>query len=138
MTSEENKVMESLVAAWNGYLDLPKQHADDVVEFRHAIHSLQRLIGIREVRRLNPGRWVNEALCSHVLAESVDGRMKAVVFHADGPDASARMAEDAALARVRGMDMPESDRDACVKALRQHRRCDLGEWSLQIIQAGLV
>jgi hypothetical protein len=60
MTEEEELVMSSLVEAWNAYLLLPKQHPDDVAEFRHSLHELQRLIAIRAVRRDYPAEWYNE------------------------------------------------------------------------------
>lgn len=59
MTKEEKKVLSYLKKAWNSFTKLPVQHQDDAAEFRHNIHDLQRIIGIREVRRTDE-EWVNE------------------------------------------------------------------------------
>ena len=51
MTEEEEKVMRHLVDAWNDFLDLGEHHPDDVDEFRHGLHALQRQVMVRSVRR---------------------------------------------------------------------------------------
>lgn len=52
--SEEKSIINHLVNAWNIYVKLPKQHPDDIDEFRRSIHSAQQLIAIRGVRRKFP------------------------------------------------------------------------------------
>lgn len=51
MTSEERKVLDSLIETWNLFIKLPVEHRDDNDEFRHGLHDLQRIIMVREVRR---------------------------------------------------------------------------------------
>lgn len=48
---DEHEVIHHLVQAWNAFLKLPVQHKDDVPEFRHKIHDLQRMIMARPVAR---------------------------------------------------------------------------------------
>ena len=50
LSSGEHTVMTHLVDAWDSYVHLPVQHPDDLEEFRHALHRLQHLVMIREVR----------------------------------------------------------------------------------------
>ena len=51
MNKEEQKVLEHLVDAWNTFVKLPVMHPDDNNEFRNSLHNLQRIIGIRKLRR---------------------------------------------------------------------------------------
>ena len=51
MTENENIVMNHLIEAWNAFLKLPKEHDDDLDEFRHGIHVLQTQIMARSTRR---------------------------------------------------------------------------------------
>lgn len=50
LTADERRVMNALVSAWNSFLLLPEQHADDVAEFRHGIHFLQDKLLSRPAR----------------------------------------------------------------------------------------
>jgi hypothetical protein len=50
MTQQEQDVMNHLVRAWQIYVNLPRQHDDDVTEFRHALHRLQHLLLVRQAR----------------------------------------------------------------------------------------
>ncbi len=59
MTECEQKVLDHLVDAWNEFVKLPVMHPDDNDEFRHAFHNLQRIIGIRALRR-ESNDWYNE------------------------------------------------------------------------------
>lgn len=56
---EEERVIEHLVLAWNHFVALPKQHPNDIDEFRRCLHQLQHLVGIRRVRRIDSS-WYNE------------------------------------------------------------------------------
>jgi hypothetical protein len=47
----EEKVLAALVEAWNGFLDLPRLHSDELPDFRRGIHDLQRIIMVRSVLR---------------------------------------------------------------------------------------
>jgi len=59
MTKEEQKVLDHLVDAWEDFVKLPVIHPDDNNEFRHSLHDLQRIIGIRKLRRESED-WHNE------------------------------------------------------------------------------
>ena len=59
LTPAEQAVMDHLVAAWNGFVDLPVQHPSDKPEFASALHRIQYLLGMRVVRREHGG-WTNE------------------------------------------------------------------------------
>jgi hypothetical protein len=58
MNEQEQKVLDCLVDAWNNYVKLPILHPDDNDEFRHSLHNLQRIIGIRKLRR-ESNDWYN-------------------------------------------------------------------------------
>jgi hypothetical protein len=47
----ENRVLDRLVDAWNTFVALPREHDDDIDEFRHGIHALQNMVLSRPVRR---------------------------------------------------------------------------------------
>jgi len=51
MTEEENEVMSHLIAAWNGFVELEKLHADDTPDFRRAILEAQRILVSRDYLR---------------------------------------------------------------------------------------
>jgi len=57
LTVDEQKVMDHITEAWNEYVKLPQQHADDIEEFRHAVHEMQYLLAVRSVRRGYPDYW---------------------------------------------------------------------------------
>lgn len=52
----EQQVMDSLVNAWDNFLTLPRS-ADDTEDFRRGIHSLQRILAMRVIRREHPEGW---------------------------------------------------------------------------------
>lgn len=56
LTEEERRVMAALVEAWNAFLALPVQHADDVDEFRHGIHRLQEKVFSRPAIKMENKR----------------------------------------------------------------------------------
>ena len=43
-TDGERRVMDHLVVAWNLYVGLPRDHPDDVPDFKDAIHTCQRIV----------------------------------------------------------------------------------------------
>lgn len=56
MTEEEKAVVMALAEAWNLFLALPREHPDEVDEFRRAIHAAQDKVGARPAwRALNGG-----------------------------------------------------------------------------------
>jgi hypothetical protein len=60
LRADEQIVMNSLIAAWEGYVKLPVQHPSDQQEFLRALHECQRLLAIRIVRRAYREYWRNE------------------------------------------------------------------------------
>lgn len=51
MTADEKRVIDLLGEAWNAFLKLPIQHADDVPDMRGAIHDAQRIVMSRPAYR---------------------------------------------------------------------------------------
>lgn len=54
LTEREGIVMDSLVNAWNEYINLPKQHSSDLDDFCDGIHKCQHALMIRILRRDYP------------------------------------------------------------------------------------
>lgn len=57
MLDDEQKVLDSLVEAWNCFVKLSSTHPDDTDDFRRSIHECQRIMGNRQLRRTDPDRW---------------------------------------------------------------------------------
>lgn len=53
ITPAEDAILSDIVHIWDAFLNLPKEHPDDVSDFRRGIHDLQRIILARPARR----RW---------------------------------------------------------------------------------
>ena len=51
LTPHEAEVMSCLTAAWNRFIELPPVHPDELNEFRHKIHDLQRVVLARPAIR---------------------------------------------------------------------------------------
>lgn len=51
LTPEEMAVLDKLAAAWNAFIELPRQHPTHNQEFMYAIHAAQRIIMSRPVAR---------------------------------------------------------------------------------------
>ncbi len=51
LTDQETEVLQKLTAAWNAFVELPIEHPDQLDEFRHAFHDLQRQIMVRPTVR---------------------------------------------------------------------------------------
>jgi hypothetical protein len=47
LTPDEQAILDSLVSAWNGFMALPRVHSDELCEFRHKLHDLQRIVMVR-------------------------------------------------------------------------------------------
>ena len=60
LTIEEEECMTHLAEAFNVFNRLPVQRKHDLNEFVLGIHQLQRLIGVRHLRRNHPSYWVSE------------------------------------------------------------------------------
>lgn len=57
MYDKEKKVLDALAEAWNCFVDLTPTHPDDARDFRRSIHECQRIIAVRQLRRIDPDRW---------------------------------------------------------------------------------
>lgn len=53
-TLEEQKISNSIVAAHNEFIKLEPTHPSDIVDWVNAIHTLQRILGGRILRRDYP------------------------------------------------------------------------------------
>lgn len=49
--------MDSLLDAFNHFLNLEIQHPNDTAEFIEYLHNIQRLIAVRIARRAYPTGW---------------------------------------------------------------------------------
>jgi uncharacterized Zn finger protein (UPF0148 family) len=59
LSIEEEEVMRSICEAWDKYQNLENQHHSDLEEFRRAISTLQRLLGMRVIRKSYSQGWDN-------------------------------------------------------------------------------
>ncbi len=57
LTAEEERVLNHLASAYNGFAALGGHCADDVEEFMKAIHQAQCLVALRVARRADPSVW---------------------------------------------------------------------------------
>lgn len=55
----ETIILDALVEAWNTFVSLESTHPDDLTDFRRAIHECQRIIALRQLRRINPDIWAS-------------------------------------------------------------------------------
>lgn len=72
MNELEQIALGHLVQAWNAFLRLPTEHADDVTEFRHGIHALQVMIMARPARRQLNNHEIAAAAQGEAAAPSAD------------------------------------------------------------------
>jgi hypothetical protein len=56
-TIQERIVVRLLAEAWNAFLALDRDHPDELIEMRSAIHRGQDLIAFRVARRADPDLW---------------------------------------------------------------------------------
>lgn len=62
LTLDEVRAIDALAAAWNAFMRLPVEHADDLPEFRQIIHAAQDKVLSRPARRsLQPGNAFRRA-----------------------------------------------------------------------------
>ncbi len=60
LTKEELEISKSIVGAWNGFVKLKPSHPNDLKEFHVAIHTLQKTLGMRVLRRDYPDFWIDK------------------------------------------------------------------------------
>lgn len=53
----EKSISDCLVEAWNTFISLEQTHPSDIDDFNKGIHDLQKVIGMRELRRLMPEKY---------------------------------------------------------------------------------
>jgi len=54
LTTREGIVMDHLVDAWNEFMNLERQHPDEVDDFRNGLHRCQYALTMRILRRDYP------------------------------------------------------------------------------------
>ena len=59
--NQETITLNALAEAWNAFVSLEPTHPDDLTDFRRAIHECQRIIAVRQLRRINPDTWISLA-----------------------------------------------------------------------------
>ncbi len=57
MSKEEQECLEHLTDAWNIYVTLYGNKADDLHDFRKSIHDAQRILAMKTIRRDYPEVW---------------------------------------------------------------------------------
>ena len=60
MTDKELEIANHIVAAWNGFINLKQSHPNDKYEFHQAIHTLQKTLGMRVLRRDYSDYWIDK------------------------------------------------------------------------------
>lgn len=56
-TPAELRCIGHLIEAWNAFTGLDSSNADNVTDFRQAIHTAQRIIAVRVAHRVSPDIW---------------------------------------------------------------------------------
>ena len=57
LTTSEEQVADHLTKAWDLFHTLRQTHPDDLPDFKAAIHTAQRIMGMRELRRDYPDTY---------------------------------------------------------------------------------
>jgi len=57
MCKIEQEISDNLISAWNHFVKLTPTHPDDIDDFRRSIHECQRIMAVRQLRRIDPDRW---------------------------------------------------------------------------------
>lgn len=57
MCNLDQNVLDALATTWNCFMKITPTHPNDTDDFRRAIHECQRIMGIRQLRRIDPDRW---------------------------------------------------------------------------------
>lgn len=69
LTAEEREVFNRTAHVWNGFLLLDRAHPDELTEFRHAMHALQRFILARPALRAEHPNSERNAMSTAPTAE---------------------------------------------------------------------
>lgn len=54
LTREEKDCLYRLAQAWNLLVKMPREHPNELNEFKDAIHRAEQIIGMRVARRVEP------------------------------------------------------------------------------------
>jgi hypothetical protein len=57
LDEKEMKVMNKLMECYKAWLDLKRDHPNELSEFGYAVHLIQDLLAMRVVRRIYPEGW---------------------------------------------------------------------------------
>ncbi|GAA0102583.1 hypothetical protein UT300012_32980 [Paraclostridium bifermentans] len=60
LTEKEGVIMDHVVAAWNKFTELENNHPSEWNDFADAVHKLQRILGLRILRRDYPEGWIKK------------------------------------------------------------------------------
>lgn len=52
--SDETRLLYDIIDLWNKFISLPRQHPDELLEFKAHLHAIQSLIGMRILRKEHP------------------------------------------------------------------------------------
>lgn len=58
MLEGEAFINQCLISAYNEFISLKQTHPSDVEDFHRAIHDLQKIMGMRELRRMFPNKYI--------------------------------------------------------------------------------
>lgn len=56
-TSQEQKCHDYLMKSYGEFLEMERQHPDEMRDFVDCIHRMQDILAVRIVRRAYPGYW---------------------------------------------------------------------------------
>ena len=59
-TLEEQAISAHIIAVWNSFIKLDDRRQDDTDDFRRSIHEIQRIMGLRILRRDHPEIYTPE------------------------------------------------------------------------------
>lgn len=57
LTPLEQDCMDGLIASYNAFLKMERQHPDEMRDFVDAVHRIQDILAVRVIRRLYPEGW---------------------------------------------------------------------------------
>lgn len=62
LTDLEQECMDGLMASYSAWLQLERQHPDELRDFVDAVHKIQDLLALRVVRRCFPEGWTTHVV----------------------------------------------------------------------------
>lgn len=58
---EEKEIADRIISAWNKFVTLEQSHPDDIKDFLQGVHIIQKVLGMRVLRRYYPDYWLNKS-----------------------------------------------------------------------------